>query len=115
MIITCKLFVAARYFNTINSCFKSKQEANESAFHIVERVHESLSLDIFEAWRENSVELNMADKDNSIHENNIGSPEKGEKSKGSKSKRKGKNRGQHAGADSTAETNKSTSVAAVNQ
>ena len=56
----------------------------------------------------------MADKDNFIHENNIGSPEKGEKSKGSKSKRKGKNRGQHAVADSTAETNKSTSVAAVN-
>jgi hypothetical protein len=56
----------------------------------------------------------MADKDNSTQENNIGSPEKGEKSKGSKSKRKGKNRGQNAGADSTFETNKSTSVAAVN-
>ena len=56
----------------------------------------------------------MADKDNSIHENNIGSPEKGEKSKGSKSKRKGKNRGQHAAADSTSEANKSTSVVAVN-
>ena len=37
--------------------------------------------------------------------NNVGSPEKGEKSKGSKGKKKGKNRGQNAVADPCCESN----------
>ena len=52
----------------------------------------------------------MSDKDGSNHQNNVGSPEKGEKSKGGKSKRKGKNRGQNAGPDPTSEPGQSTSV-----
>ena len=60
----------------------------------------------------------MADKDGSKHQNNVGSPEKGEKSKGGKSKRKGKNRGQNAVPDSCggccSEPGQSTSVEQVN-
>ena len=37
--------------------------------------------------------------------NNVGSPEKGEKSKGNKGKKKGKNRGQNAVADPCCESN----------
>ena len=53
----------------------------------------------------------MADnKDVSNHENN----EKGEKSKGNKGKKKGKNRGQNAGVDSCCESNKCAPAAGVN-
>ena len=62
----------------------------------------------------------MADKDIPNNDNSLGSPEKGEKNKGSKGKKKGKSRGHggHAAADTNSsflsESGKSASAAGVN-